>query len=176
MASLPHILRKGRVAINHSCSQFQTLDAVEEVIGPVMCCQGKGSEVLESGCKVKQIVLLLLPSISTRSEISELLFALVQFFIYVRFDLARQRRNLVPSIFKPYIREFLSHHFRQDIPEPSLKRLNANAVFLELRPGLLGLEKYFLVRVSIKVRILKLRLPRVSDNRPAEREFVASAY
>ena len=100
LAFLLKILCKDRVAMDHSCSQFQTLDAVKGVIGPVMCCQGKGSEALECDCKVKQIFLLLLPSISTESEVSELLFALVQLLICVRFHLARQPWNLVPSIFE----------------------------------------------------------------------------
>ena len=117
--------------MDHSCSQFQTLDAVKGVIGPVMCCQGKGSEALQSGCNVKQIFLLLLPSISTESEVNELLFALVQFLIYVRFNLARQPWNLMPSIFEIHsgIRFTLCP---SGYPERSLKRLNANAVFLEL--------------------------------------------
>ena len=106
----------------------------------------------------------------------QLLFALVQSFIDVGFDLVNQQQYLMFLETKPYIWELLLHHLRQYVAELSLKRLNANAVFLESGPRFFALEEVFLGGMSIECGIVQVRLPRVPDHRPTELQFVASTY
>lgn len=131
---------------------------------------------MESGRKVEQILALLFSIFPARPKRLQLSLALIQSSIDVGFYLENQLRNSTSLETKPYIWELLLHHLRQDVAELSLKRLNANAVFLESGPGFFALEEVFLRGVSIKARILKLRLPRIPDHRPAELEFIASTY
>lgn len=87
MTSLPNIAREDCIATNHSCGQFQAGSSVEEAIGAVACCQSMEGDALKSDRQVEQVFVLLVPSFPARPKQLQLLFALIQSFIDVRFDL-----------------------------------------------------------------------------------------
>ena len=163
MASLPNIVSEDCVATHHSCSQSKARNAVKEVIGPVVCFQRMEGYALESGRKVEQVLVLLFSTFSARPKRLQLLLAFVESSVDVGFNLSNQLRRHMSIEIGPYIWEFPFNHVRQYVAKLSLKRLNANTVFLESGPRFFALEEGFLRGVSIKARIIKLRLPRVSD-------------
>ena len=176
MASVPNVISESFVAINHSCSQSQGRNFVKEVVGTVVCCHGKKGHALETSCKVEQILVLLFSGFPTRSKRLQLLLTLVESSTDVRFDLSNQLPAFTHLESKSYIWEFLLHHLRQYVAELPLKRLNADAVFLESGPRFFALEEVFLGGMPIERGIFQFGLAGILDHRPAKLEFVAPAY
>ena len=87
MALLPNIVSEDFVAINHSCGQSQVRKSVKKAVRPVACRQGMQSYSLESGRQVEQILVLLISRLPARSKELQLLFAVTQLFVDIRFNL-----------------------------------------------------------------------------------------